>query len=180
MPECDHARIDRCIQEITLSVRGEPITLDNVAVPVCIVCHEEVWSDEEGDTVLARAYSAYRAMHGLLDPATLRFLRGPRGLTSYQIDALAGLPDGCTEAFEQGALQTLSQDTRLRQALFMPRVPAYETTPFLMDAVYTFSVSRSWRMDPRPSVENVSWPQPREEEAPEHWTTPAQLADLGG
>jgi len=99
----------------TLTVRGEAIEVP-AQVAVCETCGQDVWSDEQDDATLTRAFAEYRHRHGLLQPEEMARIRTQWGLGQRAFAQLLGWGEITLHRYESGSLQDAAHDAQLRMA----------------------------------------------------------------
>ncbi len=93
----------------TYPVKGEEITI-KARVRFCDVCGEDIWDDKLDSENLLRAYAAYRAGHGLLQPDEIRAIREKYGLSQVAFARVLGLGDKTIARYENGSIADAAQN----------------------------------------------------------------------
>jgi len=94
-------------------VRGEKINVES-QVAICNTCGEEIFVNELDDANLARAYDAYREMHGMLSPSEIRQIRIGYGLSQGEFAQLLGWGRATINRYENNSIQSTGHDQTLK------------------------------------------------------------------
>lgn len=97
----------------TYEVKGDPVSIET-SVAVCGTCGLELGIEELDDATLQRAYSVYRARHGLLQPDEIRAIRSMYGLGQKVFSKMLGWGEVTLARYEGGSIQSAAHDQMLR------------------------------------------------------------------
>jgi len=110
------AEFERIVKKETLTVRGEPITV-NVEYNSCKECGDEVLNPAANHDPFELAYREYRQKHALLQPEEISSWRKAHHLTQGEFARLLGIGIATLNRYENGALQNESHEKLLRLAM---------------------------------------------------------------
>ena len=88
----------------TYPVKGEEITI-MAKVLICEECGTEVWTPENDDSNLEKAYEVYRKRHGLLMPHEIQSMREKYGVSQVAFARILGFGDKTIARYENGSIQ---------------------------------------------------------------------------
>lgn len=109
-PKCE-ADVETTVREIdeTYTVKGEDITI-KAKVRFCATCGEDIWDEELDSQNLLRAYTEYRARHGLLQPHEIRAIREKYKLSQAAFARVLGLGEKSVTRYENGSIADMAQN----------------------------------------------------------------------
>lgn len=114
-PHCEAMEEMReVLHEDTLRVRGEPITVQTLALQ-CLRCATIISDPTHDEQTLQEVYALYRTRHSLLTPDEIRELRERYGLSQRALARLLGWGLVTIQRYEAGALQDPAHDAVLRR-----------------------------------------------------------------
>jgi len=107
--------------ELTYSVNGQKIAVEDVPHMRCPACDEAVLGNDEAALLRQRAFTLYRNKYGLLSAEEIRAIRERLGLTQSHFAALLRLGGNTLSRWEAGRkVQTASLDLLLRLIRDLP------------------------------------------------------------
>lgn len=116
-PICeDDRQVEEICEDTEVEVRGETFTV-KAHYFRCPECGEEFEASSTGLDPLATAYMEYRRRHNMLTPTEIRDFRHKYELTQKELSTLLGLGAVTLSRYENGALQDLSHDRQLQEAM---------------------------------------------------------------
>lgn len=100
----------------TIKVRGDviPVELEYFR---CQECNTEFRDPKASEDPLEKAYEAYRRIHGMVSPETLKGFRSQYSLTQQELSDLLGWGGATLSRYENGALQDEAHDTVLKMIM---------------------------------------------------------------
>jgi len=109
-PFCEQeTKIEKCVEIENMDIRGEAIPVTREYYH-CEVCSEEFEVLEKGYDPYAEAYREYRRRKGWPQPGEIKDFRKAMGLTQQQFSDLLGIGVATINRYENGALQSESNN----------------------------------------------------------------------